>query len=474
MQTPAKLAVLGLAVALGLSACGQPTSQTTGDGSGQPSATDTAAATGGSYILGTTDIPTALDPALTYDMPSWNLQYTGFEQLLRFPPNSDTPVGDAAKSCDYTDSKTVKCTLREGIKFANGHDLTSSDVKFSFERNLLINEPDGASVLLASIADKSGEEGQKLTDGAIETPDDLTVIFHLNRADTTFKALLACAATSIVDEESYPLDKGLSDDEALAAKGSSGPLVLTGYTKGQQAVFERNANYTGDRASVSDQVYVQYFQDATPLRQAIESGQIDVAWRTLSPTDLSDLATKDTVKVYDGQGSEYRYWVFQLGTDVGKQKAIRQAVASLIDRDSITTNVYDGIKTPAYSQVPVGFAGEKDSFKEVYGATPNADNAKKYLSDAGIATPVKITLGYPPEHYGAEAVDEANELAKELTDSGLFTVDVKSAEWTQYQKLYKQNAYDLFLLGWYPDILDADNYLSPFLPHGGFMDAGYN
>ncbi|MDR1710781.1 MAG: ABC transporter substrate-binding protein [Propionibacteriaceae bacterium] len=464
----AKVAALGFAAALALTACGTPQSSTTA----APSADGGDVATD-SYILGTTDIPTRLDPATSYDLPSWNLQYSGYEQLLRFDANSGTPTGDAAESCEYTDPKTVECKLRAGNKFANGHDLTSSDVKFSFERNLLINEPDGASILLASIADNSGAEGQKLTEGAIETPDDLTVIFHLNRADTTFTAVISSAASSIVDEETYALDRSLTDEEVLAANGSSGPLLLTGYTKGEQAVFEASESYTGTRASVAKSVYVQYFQSSTALRQAIEAAEVDVAWRTLSPTDLSDLASKDTVKVLDGQGSEYRYWVFRLQNEVSGQKAVRQAIAQLIDRDSITQNVYDGIKNPAYSQVPPGFAGQKDSFKEKYGS-PNVDAAKKILDDAGIATPVAITLGFPPEHYGAEAVDEATELVKQLNDSGLFTAKQESAEWTQYQKLYKEGTYDLFLLGWYPDFLDADNYLSPFLPSGGFMDAGYD
>ncbi|MDR1790150.1 MAG: ABC transporter substrate-binding protein [Propionibacteriaceae bacterium] len=475
----AKLAALIAAAALALTACGTPTDTTTPSES--PVASDTTSATpteepttGGSYILGTTDTPIGLDPAVSYDMASWNLQYTGFQQLLRFPPNADAPVGDAAESCVMDDPKTVTCILRAGLKFANGHDLTSSDVKYSFERNLLINEPEGASILLASIADDSGGENQKLTEGAIETPDDTTVIFHLNRADTTFIALLSSAATSIVDEESFPADAILDDAGVVAAQGSSGPLVLSSFTKGQQAVFERNPNYTGDRPSVPDQVFVQYFQDPTPMRQALESEQIDIAWRTLSPTDLADLATKDNVVVHNGKGAEYRYWVFNENSGIGKEKAVRQAVANIIDRDSITTNVYNGIKAPAYSQVPDGMPGYKASFADKWGTTPNVDNAKAILEAAGVETPVELTIGYPPEHYGAEAADEAAELSRQLTDTGLFTTELKSSEWTEYQNLYREGAYDLFLLGWYPDILDADNYLSPFLPNGGFMQNGYN
>jgi peptide/nickel transport system substrate-binding protein len=71
-------------------------------------------------------------------------------------------------------------------------------------------------------------------------------------------------------------------------------------------------------------------------------------------------------------------------------------------------------------------------------------------------------------------VDEANLLAEQLTSSGLFEVKIESAEWTEYQTLYKEGAYDFFQLGWYPDFLDADNYLAPFVVDGGFFQNGYS
>ncbi len=102
------------------------------------------------------------------------------------------------------------------------------------------------------------------------------------------------------------------------------------------------------------------------------------------------------------------------------------------------------------------------------------DKAKQILSDAGIKTPVKLTMGYTPTHYGPNAVDEATQLAGQLNDSGLFQVKTEDAEWEEYQSLYQQGAYDIFILGWYPDFLDADNYLTPFLRDGGFYKNGYS
>ncbi|HET6626946.1 MAG TPA: ABC transporter substrate-binding protein [Nocardioidaceae bacterium] len=414
-----------------------------------------------------------MDPAGSYDFGSWNMQYNIFEQLVSIPAGASDPQGDAAQSCEYDDPKTITCKLREGLKFSNGHELTSSDVKFSLERNIAIADPNGSSVLLGSITDATNPDKPVLADGAVETPDDTTVVFHLNKADTTFLKVLTSATASIVDEEVFPADKLLGDDEVVG----SGPYKLSQYKPGEQAVLEANETYEGDRAPKSPQIFVQYFSDPAPLKQAVDSGQVDIAWRTLSPTDLNDLEKSDTVDVIKGEGSEFRYWVAQMANkvvgDTPQGKATRQAIAQIIDRDAIAKDSYDGTVKPAYSIVPPGFGGQKDSFEAKYG-DPNVDAAKKLLTDAGVKTPVKLKLGYTPTHYGPNAVDEATQLAGQLNDSGLFDASTADAEWEEYQSLYKEGAYDLFILGWYPDFLDADNYLTPFIRDGGFYANHYS
>ncbi|GAB3262931.1 ABC transporter substrate-binding protein [Nocardioides dilutus] len=458
------LALAGVSgLILTLAACG---SDDDGDGDGGGGGGDAGASA--PWVLGTTESVTAMDPAGSYDFGSWNVQYQVFEQLLTIPAGAEEPVSDAAESCAYDDPQTITCTLREGLKFSNGNDLTSSDVLFSLKRNIEIADPNGSSVLLYNISN-GDEEAPALADGAIETPDDLTVVFHLNAADTTFLKLLSTATTSIVDEETFPADALMADDAIIG----SGPYMLSQYKAGEQAVFEANPEYDGPRTPKADQVAVQYFADPAPLKTAIETGQVDIAWRTLSPTDINDLEQGGEVEVLRGEGSEFRYWVWQLNNEVAKDKAVRQAAAQIIDRDAITANAYDGTTAPSYSIVPPGFGGQKDSFKEKYGA-PDPAKAKAILDEAGVKTPVSITLGYTPTHYGPNAVDEANEFADQLTSSGLFEVELADAEWEEYQTLYKEGAYDLFILGWYPDILDADNYLTPFIRDGGFFANGYS
>ncbi|MDQ3616825.1 MAG: ABC transporter substrate-binding protein [Actinomycetota bacterium] len=451
-------------LAVTLAACGGDTSE----GTGSDGSSGGGGASGDPWILGTTETVTAMDPAGSYDFGSWNMQYNIFEQLLSIPAGGSDPEGDAAESCEYDDPQTVSCALKDGLKFSNGHDLTSSDVKFSLERNINIADPNGSSVLLGSIIEPDSDP-QAVAKGAIETPDEKTVVFHLNQADTTFVKVLSTATASIVDEEAFPADKLIDDNSVVG----SGPYKLSQYKAGDQAVLAANETYTGERAPQSEQIFVQYFSATAPLKQAVEGGDVDIAWRTLSPTDLNDLEGSDSVEVIKGEGSEFRYWVWQFNNDVAKDQATRQAVAQVIDREAIAQDSYDGTVEPAYSIVPPGFGGQKDSFKEAYGE-PDVDAAKKLLDDAGIETPVELTLGYTPTHYGPNAVDEATQLAAQLNDSKLFDVTTEDAEWEEYQTLYKEGAYDLFILGWYPDFLDADNYLSPFIRDGGFYENGYS
>jgi len=440
------------ALGLVLAACGGSDSDSDSDGGGDAGG---GGSDGAPWILGTTDIPTSLDPAGAYDLPSWTLQYNLYETLVTIPAGENEPAGDAADSCEYEDPQTYTCTLKEGLTFSNGNELTSSDVKFSLDRIVAIADPDGASTLFASLE-------------SVDAPDDTTVTFNLSRPDTTFQFVLTTAAASIVDEETFPETELIADEEVVG----SGPFMLEQYQPEEQAVMSENPEYGGDRAAQSPQVFVQYFADAAALKLASQENEVDVAWRTLSPTDISDLSGSDSVEVIEGEGSEIRYFVWQLANETSQDLATRQAVAQIIDREAIAERAYQGTVTPLYSLVPPGFPGQVDAFQETY-SEPNADAAEQLLTDAGVDTPVQITLGYTPTRYGPNAVDEATELADQLNETGLFDVSLESAEWEQYQDLYKEGAYDLFHLGWFPDFLDADNYLSPFVVDGGFFANNY-
>ena len=94
------------------------------------------------------------------------------------PYGSPDVQPDIATSASFTSPTEYTVKLKPGLKFANGHDLTSSDVKFTFDRQLKINDPNGPASLLGNLASTAA-------------PDPTTVVFHLKAAnDQTFAQVL--------------------------------------------------------------------------------------------------------------------------------------------------------------------------------------------------------------------------------------------------------------------------------------------
>lgn len=442
-----KLAAVALAIgslAFGLAACGEDE-----DGGGE----------GGTLIWGTTDQPVSYDPAGSYDLPSYNVIFNTYQNLLQVPPGGNQPEPEAAE-CEFTDSKNTvyECTLEDGLTFSDGSEFTSEDVKASFDRNLKIADPQGASSLYLNLKD-------------IETPDDTTVIFNLKAPDATWPFLLTTGGAAIAPAE-YPADKVQPSDEVIG----SGRYQVESYEPGQQTVLTANPEYTGDDPAQADQVIIQYYDKASTLKQAVEQGEVDVAYRSLSPTDIADLEGAEGVEVLEGPGGEIRYLNFNLDLQEGSDEqktAVRQAVAQVIDRASIAENVYNDTATPLYSMVPSGLPFHTEAFADEYGEEPDVDAATQTLEDAGVDTPVPLEVWWTPSHYGPSSGDEYAEIQRQLEESGLFEVTLESTEWNQYSEAAFTDKYPVYQLGWFPDYPDADNYTSSFYSKDSFLNIHY-
>ncbi len=432
---------------------------------------------GDGIIVGTTDKVVSIDPAGSYDNGSLNVQTQVYQYLLNFPAGSTELTPDAASKCEFDADDATKyvCTMKDGLKFANGNALTASDVAFSYKRIVEINDPNGPAPLLGAMK-------------SVEATDDTTVTFTLAAPnDVTFPQILVTSAGPIVDEETYPADAVMDDDAAVKANGFSGPYTISKYSKNQLAEFKANPDYDGTYGKAkTDTVTMKYYAKSDNLKLDIKNKDIDVAYRSLTPTDLADLKKTDGINVEIGDGGELRYIVFNLnkmpGDNADQKLAIRKAMASSINREELSTEVYKGTFTPAYSMVPEGQAGATEAFKDTYGDAPDKAKAEKFLTDAGVSTPVTLKLQYNPDHYGSSSAEEYAAVKRQLEATGLFKVDLQSTEWVTYSEEYPADSYPVFQLGWFPDFPDADNYLSPFLaPYdtekkksGNFTNSHYN
>jgi peptide/nickel transport system substrate-binding protein len=462
------IALAGIST-LALTACTGPS----GGGGGS-----TASGDGSSSVIayGTTDKVTALDPAGSYDNGSFMVMNQIYSFLMNSKPGGAEPAPDLAESGSFTKPTEFTVKMKTGLKWANGHVLDSKDVKFSFDRQTKIADPNGPASLLTNIE-------------SIATPDAGTVVFTLKQPnDQTFAQILQSPAAPIVDDEVFPADKLLADEEIVKAKAFYGQYVIDSYSKNTLVSLSAWPDYKGVLGKPANGgATIKYYTDQTNMKLEVKGGQIDVANRSLSATDIDDLKKDSNVKVNIGPGGEMRYIVFNFDTmpfgaktpeaDPKKALAVRQAVANLVDRQAISDQVYKGTYLPMWSNVPSGFLGANESFKQAYGdgsGKPSLDKAKKAMSDAGITSPVNIKLQYNPDHYGKSSGDEYAMVKDQLEKSGLFTVDLQSTEWVTYNAASKKDSYPVYQLGWFPDFSDPDNYLTPFFPKGGYINNHYS
>lgn len=426
----------------------------------------TGAGAGSGILVGTTDKVTALDPAGSYDNGSYAVEIQIFPFLMSFKPGGADLGPDAAKSCSFTSPTVYTCTLRDGLKFADGDPIDATAVKYSFDRQLAIADPNGPSSLLANLQ-------------SVAAVDASTVAFTLKAAnDQTFAQVLASPAGPIVDPKIFPA-KALVDDNAIvSAKAFAGPYTISSYKKNELVVFDKNPDYSGIQgAAKNSSVTLKYYADTNNLKLDIASGAIDVATRSLTPTDVDSLKTTKGVSVETGPGGEIRYVVFNLNTMPGntpEQKlAVRKAFAYSIDRQELATQVYKNTYTPLYSYVPEGLPGASTPFKDLYGTKPDVAAATKALADAGVSTPVTLNLQYNPDHYGPSSDQEYNDIKRQLEATKLFTVNLQSTEWVTYSKDRVADAYPAYQLGWFPDYSDADDYLTPFFDTNNFLSSHF-
>ena len=424
-----------------------------------------AACTGGgeptTVVIGTTDSISSLDFADAYAIHDWELFRNVNVGLMTFEPGTATVTLGTASGFEVSDDGlTYTFTLDSGWEYPDGSELVAGDFVRSINRGLTL-EGDVAGLIVTYVE-------------TVTAPDDNTVVFTLDSPRGDFVQIITGAAYMPIQEGAYP--EGELEKFPGTVLGV-GPWQIVEYTVEEQAVLERNPNYKlGFESNAPDRIIIRYFQDATQMGLAVESGEIDVAWRILGPPEVQRLSSVDGLTTYNSGGGGIRYLVPNHIMEPFTSLEVRQAMAYLVDRDEIVDRVMQGSVDPLYSMVPPGFVGANEAFLDTYGAGPNVAAADALLASVGYSAdnPVEFDLWYPPEHYGTHAAQIFQVLEEQLEASALVSVTLQSQEWGTYVGALVGGEYPIGYLGWFFDYPDTSNYLDPFAQSEASSHLGVN
>ncbi len=193
---------------------------------------------------------------------------------------------------------------------------------------------------------------------------------------------------------------------------------------------------------------------------ALQTGEIDVAWKSLAPADLVALGGMAGMTVEKGGGTEIRYIVYNATIPPYDNPKVRLGLAMLLDREELTDLGWQGIKIPLLTMVPAGLFGHKPSYE----GTEDVEAGKALLAEAGFTedNPLVMDLWYSPTHYGDTEVDVATVIKQQWEASGVVKAELQFLEWAAYRDAQRAGDLPVSLLGWYPDYADPDNYTNVF------------
>src|SRR6266446_7064240 len=227
---------------------------------------------GGTLVVGNDEDAVGLDPHLSVAFASSNYFEHVYSGLIRFNAKMELE-GELASSWDIPDPRTYVFKLRKGIKFHNGREMTSEDVRYSIER---IRDPKNGSVLRSVYA----------TVERVETPDAYTVRLKLSKPDAALLGMLATRASYVVPKEEVEKHGTLQKDAV-----GTGPFKLAEYITGSHMRFVRNDQYFEAGLPYLDGFTIQVIKDESSRLAALRKGTVDLTW--IKAPEIEELARKE-------------------------------------------------------------------------------------------------------------------------------------------------------------------------------------
>ena len=501
MKNIAAVAMAGC-MAASLAACGG--SASTAASTETSTAASTEAATGeestgtaSGFTVQLGSNPETLDPALNNAIDGANTLITVFEPLLLIDENNEVIPGQAESYTVSDDGLVWTFTMRDGLKWSDGSDLTAKDFEYSFKR---LAAPDTAAPYAETVvgmidgyADATGNpdaDGNMTTEpdfdalNVVASEDGKTLTVTLSYPCAYFDKLAAFAAMSPVQQATVEAngDAWCTEPDTYICNG---PYYISQWVPSERIVLTKNPNYVGGWDSskiVSDTITLLLLEDSSAAYAAYNSGEAQL---------IKDVPTDEIPSLTKAEDGGDFYVDTILGTyyiSLNDQKEpftdakVRKALSLAIDRDYVANTIMQGTYEPAYNFVGPGIVDESGMFydnanggeryiSDDYDA--NLEEAKKLMADAGYPN----GEGFPTIEYSANDagyhIPVAEYVQQAWGELGI-TVNINKVEWASFLPMRRAGDYDVSRNGWVMDYNDPSNMIELFTTTNGNNDGKYS
>ena len=415
------LAVLMLAAVLCGCGDGKPTAQPEAAPGEESDSATKEPVYGGTLTVGIAqDLDDSLDPHTMAVAGTREVLFNVFEGLVK--PDTEGNLIPAIAS-DYVigeNADTFTFTLREGVKFHDGREVTVGDVVYS------LNRVAGFETGTPLVSTFSAVE-------SVEAIDEKTVVVKTKEPYLEFLAFLNCA---IIPEGNIPAEDGLI---------GTGPFKFVSRSAQEDLVLAKNEEYWGEKAYV-DKVVFKIIENGDTLVMGLKSGAIDLCAH-LTSTQIIGL--ENDFNILDGSMNLVQALFLNNAYEPLQDIRVRQALNHAVDRQMILDFVSNGKGYIIGSNMYPAFAKYYEDLTALYPYDPQ--KAKSLLAEAGYADGFDFVITVPsnyPFH-----VDTAQVVAEQLKAVGI-NCTIDTVEWgTWYDEVYKGRNFHGTILGF--DASDA-------------------
>lgn len=372
-------------------------------------------------VIGMTLEPPGLDPTVAPAAAIGEIvHYNVLEGLTKINVDgSVTPLLAESWTMD-PDGRSYTFKLKRGVKFHDGESFDASDVKFSFER--------------AKAEGSTNKAKKAVFDNisGIAAPDPGTVILTLNNADGNFLFRMGENTAVILDPKSAP---------TTATKPiGTGPFKFDNWAKGSAVTLSKWDGFRNAAAVKLNKVTFRFINDPAAQVAALLAGDVDAMPRLNAPQSVKQFQADARFSVAIGSTAGKGIMTINNRKKPFDDVRVRRALAHAVDRKAFIDGALEGLAKPIGSHMAPTDAG----YIDLTGMYPHdPEKAKALLKEAGVQTPLNVTLTLPPPPYARKGGEV---IAAQLAKVGV-VAKIENVEFAQWlSNVFRNKNFDLTII----------------------------